>query len=200
MLCTGSWYPSPPRRDMGPEIPTPTKRTWNLGSITKDTLPPPLNRLTDTCEKITFLQLLLRAVNIVLFINNLLDILSKGWLLKVSVNCEKLTWGGMKLFLADSAMIWIANLVMNGSFLSLLSWKCPDVSNISNSTNHQIHKVLPHANVVCEGYVFTDVCLSTGCGRSPGPHPGGRSPGPHPGVGGYPSMHWGKHPPPHQTL
>ena len=47
--------------------------------------------------------------------------------------------------------------------------------------------MLPPANEVCEGYVFTCVCLST-VGGGPGPHPGGRlrglagggSPGPHP--------------------
>ena len=34
--------------------------------------------------------------------------------------------------------------------------------------------LLPPANEVCEGYVFTRVCLSTGGEGSPGPHPGGR--------------------------
>ena len=63
--------------------------------------------------------------------------------------------------------------------------------------------LLPPANEVCEGYVFTSVCLSGGWypsmpGRSPGPHPGGKlrglaggSPGQHPGGGGSPSPHPG---------
>ena len=48
-------------------------------------------------------------------------------------------------------------------------------------------QLLPPTKEVCEGYVFTRVCLSTG--GSAGPHPGGEvegsgwggSPGPHPG-------------------
>ena len=47
----GTWYQRYhllPRRDLAPEIPTPT---------------PSPNRLTDTCGNITFPQLLLRAVN-----------------------------------------------------------------------------------------------------------------------------------------
>ena len=45
---------------------------------------------------------------------------------------------------------------------------------------NEMVKLLPPANEVCEGYVFTRVCLSTGgwypsmpC-RFPGPHPGGK--------------------------
>ena len=46
--------------------------------------------------------------------------------------------------------------------------------------------LLPSANEVCEGYVFTGVCLSTG--GCPGPGPGGCLPGvcPGPGQGGLP--------------
>ena len=53
--------------------------------------------------------------------------------------------------------------------------------------------LLPPANEVCEGYVFTPVCLSTGVGDCLGPDPGGMSggggvlagmsPGPHLAVG-----------------
>ena len=64
---------------------------------------------------------------------------------------------------------------------------------------------LPSANEVCEGYVFTGVCLSTGGGveaQAQGGLPRGcvqaqawegvqtQAQG-----GVYPSMHWGKHPP-----
>ena len=66
---------------------------------------------------------------------------------------------------------------------------------------------LPPTNEVCEGYVFTPVCLSTSGGGCLGPGPGGRlgvsgqggvqaitwgwgCPGPHPGVGG-PGPHLG---------
>ena len=41
----------PPGKDMEPGT--------RKGPGTRDTLPPPPNRLTDTCENITFLQLLL---------------------------------------------------------------------------------------------------------------------------------------------
>ena len=81
-------------------------------------------------------------------------------------------------------------------------------------------EVLPPANEVCEGYVFTRVCLSTGGVVSQhalqvsSPHPGGKLRGlawggisrPTPrGVsrstprGVYPSMHWGRRPPPTAT-
>ena len=63
-------------------------------------------------------------------------------------------------------------------------------------------QLLPPTKEVCEGYVFTRVCLSTG--GSAGPHPGGRlrglaggSPGPQPGgrlrslAGGSPGPHPG---------
>ena len=48
------------------------------------------------------------------------------------------------------------------------------MQNCSNTTEVQsidVFQLLPPANVVCEGYVFTGVCLSTGGGG-----------------GGYPSM------------
>ena len=45
-------------------------------------------------------------------------------------------------------------------------WKVPTIIFIS------VHHLLPPANVVCEGYVLTSVCLSTGGGVSR-PTPGG---------------------------
>ena len=88
--------------------------------------------------------------------------------------------------------------------------------------------LLPSANEVCEGYVFTRVCNSVHGGMSrprpggcPGPDPGG-CPGPGLGVclprgmsrprpgegvsrprpngGVYPSMHWGRHSPSRRLL
>ena len=62
----GTWYQSylPPKRNLVPEIPTPPK-----GPGTRDTYPPSVDRLTDTCGNITFPQLLLRMVirNLVCF-------------------------------------------------------------------------------------------------------------------------------------
>ena len=61
---------------MGPEIPyppPPPQIYMGPGIYHQIPYPPPrlVNRLIDTCENITFAQLLLRAVNIALFIFNL---------------------------------------------------------------------------------------------------------------------------------
>ena len=75
--------------------------------------------------------------------------------------------------------------------------------------------LLPPASKVCEGYVFTPVCQSF-CSQGEGmsrPTPRGRLGGLKGGwgvqahtqgvqvqLGVYPSMHWGRHPPPNRRL
>ena len=101
-------------------------------------------------------------------------------------------------FLAPLAVLFhhIELKCTNGSSQSGISVSISKLCDIS---------LLPPASVVCEGHVFTGVCLSTKVGGvvsqhalqvsrptlggSPDPHPGG-SPGPH--LGGSPGPHpWG---------
>ena len=67
----GTWYQRylHPKRNLVPEMPTLPKGGVGIPRDTRDTYPPSVNRLTDTCGNITFLQLLLRAVirNLVCF-------------------------------------------------------------------------------------------------------------------------------------
>ena len=92
-----------------------------------------------------------------------------------------------------------------GSWSSTERPSCDFTWTLLHSYLIRLHE-LPPANDVCEGYVFTRVCLST-VGGSPGPHQGwrlrglaGGSPGPYPGwklrglAGGLQAHTWGVSP------
>ena len=70
------------------------------------------------------------------------------------------------------------NFLLKKDYWQRLLWWCAldttliTMNELRSQPSVQGSQYLPSANEVCEGYVFTRVCLSTGV--SPGPYPGGR--------------------------